>query len=130
LPKVLYSPFYGVGLTLKLQSLFFNAKFPVSPQILAVDANVKLHSHNYFLDLTLQAGFIGLILMLNFLYQISRHSYKLNNTYGLSTAFMILAIFMKYMVDDQMEGSRGLIFWFFIVLTYVKVLNLGKHKLE
>ncbi len=34
---------------------------------------------------------------------------------------------MKNMVDDEINWSRGLIYWFFIVLTYATVLTLA-HK--
>ena len=66
LAKMFYSPIHGVGIGQKVVALFYTKKFPISNDIFATDPNIALHGHNYFLDLWLQAGVIGLVLMLLF----------------------------------------------------------------
>ncbi len=128
LGNIFYSPFHGVGLGLRLESLFYTKKFPIPYEIYKIDPNIALHGHNYFLDLWLQAGVIGLGLMLLFFYKISRISYERSKKYGPAVFFMIFVIVMKNMVDDEINGSRGLIYWFFIVLTYASVLTLSRKQ--
>lgn len=128
LAKMFYSPIHGVGIGQKVVALFYTKKFPISNDIFATDPNIALHGHNYFLDLWLQAGVIGLVLMLLFFYKICRISYERSKKYGLTVFFMIFVIIMKNMVDDEINGSRGLIYWFFIVLTYASVLTLSRKQ--
>ncbi len=130
LGNILYSPFHGVGLGLRLESLFYTKKFLIPYEIYKIDPNIVFHAHNYFLDLWLQIGIIGLVLILLFFYKISLISYKRNKQYGVAVFFMLFVIIMKNMVDDEINGSRGLIYWFFIVLTYATVLTLSRKQDE
>ncbi|MDQ5922243.1 MAG: hypothetical protein QG673_2302 [Pseudomonadota bacterium] len=128
--KIFYSPIYGVGLGLKLESYFFTTHFPLSSELYKMDTNIALHAHNYFLDLLLQTGFVGLFIMIFLLYKISYAAYEHNSRYGLSVFFMILVIVMKNLVDDEIDGSRGLIYWLFIIITYVTVMYRKKANFK
>ena len=128
LDRLSYSPIHGIGLGLKLESLFYTKKFPIPPEIFNLDKHIALHAHNYFLDTILQGGIISLAFLLLFLYKISKISYTRDAKSGLAVFFMIFVIIMKNMVDDDINGARGLIYWFFIVLTYVTVLNFYSDK--
>lgn len=126
--RLSYSPIYGIGLGRKLQSLFYPQKFPIPTEIYNLDPHIALHAHNYFLDNVLQGGFISLVFLLLFFYKICQISYQRDKKYGLSVFFMIFVIIMKNMIDDEIDGSRGLIYWFFIVLTYSTVLKLSSKQ--
>ena len=128
IPKIMYSPYYGVGISLKLQSLFFTTKFPIPHDLFNHDPHIVLHAHNYFIDLILQIGIIGFVLFLILIYKLSKAAHKLNSKVGFSVLFMILAILLKNMVDDQIDGSHGLVCWFFIILTYATTVHLSKSK--
>ncbi|MBP9741802.1 MAG: O-antigen ligase family protein [Burkholderiales bacterium] len=125
--KIFYSPIYGVGLGLKLESWFFTTHFPIAPELYKMDTNIALHAHNYLVDLLLQTGFIGLCIMLFFFYKISDAAYKHNEKYGFAVFFMVLVIIMKNLVDDEIDGSRGLIYWLFIIMTYVTVMKKSSN---
>ena len=128
LGNLFYSRFHGVGLGLRLESLFYTKNFSIPYEIYKIDPNIALHAHNYFLDLWLQTGVIGLALILLFFYKICRISYIRSKKYGLAIFFMIFVIIMKNMVDDEINGARGLIYWFFIVLTYANVIALSRKQ--
>lgn len=127
LDKIFYSPVRGIGLGLKLESSFYTTRFPIPPEIFSLDPNIELHAHNYFLDLMLQTGVVGLSMMVFFFYKICRESYLQDNKAGWAVFFIIFVIMMKNMVDDEIDGSRGLIYWFFIVAAYVSIQIATKH---
>ena len=85
------------------------------PPDFCVDGQNTIDAHNSFIDLLMQAGFLGLILYLVFL----KESLVLKNNIYLTIAFLSLLVFsLSHFV------LRQPIFWMYLIMIY----SLNKAK--
>ncbi len=125
LPKLLLFPITGVGVELKsLQYIVIN--YPVPDDLLFIDRGMLYHSHNVFVDIALTQGFIGLMFFLIMLYKMNKEVIQLGGQYRFVTLYMCVAIFSKFMVDDRFDGHNMIVFWFFILSSYI----IGKKLIK
>ncbi len=130
LPKVLVSPIIGVGVGKNCLQTFFLTHYPPSAQLLAEHSALQWTSHNFFLDLLLTQGIVGLVIYLLALYKITYTSFQYaiynNIKYKFVTFYIIIGIFSKFLVDNSMDDRPILVFWFFIICSYL----INKNKLN
>ena len=127
IPKILISPIFGFGLTLKLLQTYMPSTYHILQEYIIMDPHIQLHAHNLLIDTILQQGVIGLYLFLWLFYGLYKklHDCKANCNPFLYVCLVILA---KNMVDDQYEGSKTIIFWSFILITYMTSLYLAQKQ--
>lgn len=114
------SPIYGVGVG--RDSLhYYVVNYPIPESILQTNPFTPFTSHNFFLDLILTQGIIGLILFIVFLYKIITASIKqsTNVKFKYMSLYMVIAIFSKFLVDNQFDNRKIFIFCFFILCGYL-----------
>lgn len=113
------SPFYGVGVGRDALQ-YYIANYPVPTKILKINPFTVYTSHNFFIDLLVTQGIIGLIIFILMLYKINAAAIKLNVVpkYKYVTLYMTVAVFSKFLVDNQFDNRKMFVFWFFILLGY------------
>lgn len=123
LPKLWYSPIYGIGLGLGQLHEFYVKKFPVDPVALQINPFIAFHAHNVFIDMALAIGFVGLFLFLLFLFKTIYTACK-NYSYQACSYISILVVVLgKNSVDDLFEGSKALYLWLIIIVVYITMQN-------
>ncbi len=122
------SPVYGIGVGRDSLYYFYNTHYPVPSNIFLRNPFTPYTSHNFFLDLLLTQGFIGLSIYLFVLFQINSYSIKFasNVKYKYVTFYISLAVYSKFLVDNQLDNRKILIFWFFIITSYLISTNYNK----
>ena len=127
IPKILLSPVIGFGLTLKLLQTYMPSTYHIPNEYIALDPHIALHAHNILIDTILQQGLIGLTLFLWLFYELYK---KLRDCRANCNPFvyMCLVILAKNLVDDQYEGAKTIIFWSFILITYLTSLSSNKNN--
>lgn len=122
------SPVYGIGVGRDSLYKFYNTFYPVPSELLARNPFTPYTSHNFFLDLVLTQGFIGLILYLFVLFQINSNSIRCayDSRFKYVTLYTSLAIYTKFLVDNQLDNRKILVFWFFILVSYIVNINYKK----
>lgn len=128
MPHLLDSPFYGVGLGLRSISNYYTKMYPVPVSWMDINPFIKLHAHNIFIDLALEIGFIGLGLFSVFLYKTISHAIKHYGYYGYAYASMLVVALGKNSVDDFFEGSKGIMFWLIIIISYLLAGKYAKNN--
>lgn len=117
------SPVVGIGVGRDSLQHFYGHFYPVSAELIARNPFTPYTSHNFFLDLQVSQGVIGLLIYMIMLTKINITSYKnaivKNNKYEFVTLYITLAIFTKFLVDNQLDNRKVLVFWFFIVASYL-----------
>lgn len=114
------SPIYGVGIG--RDSLhYYVVHYPVPENILQANPFTPYTSHNFFLDLVLTQGVIGLIVFMVFLYKVVRASINqcVNAKFKYMSLYMVIAIFSKFLVDNQFDNRKIFVFCFFILCGYL-----------
>lgn len=114
------SPIYGIGVG--RDSLHYYAtSYPVPEYIMKINPFTPFTSHNFFLDLLVTQGAVGVILFLMLLYKINVYAIKtnINAEHRYVTLYMTIAIFSKFLVDNQFDNRKIFIFWFFILMGYL-----------
>lgn len=114
------SPIYGVGVG--RDSLhYYVVNYPVPESILQANPFTPFTSHNFFLDLILTQGVIGLILFVYFLYKVIRTSIRqsANVKFKYVSLYMVIGMFSKFLVDNQFDNRKIFVFCFFILCGYL-----------
>jgi|GEM_PF-5763594 len=128
LPKLLYSPIYGIGLGLGQLHEFYVSRFPVDPDALKINPFIAFHAHNIFIDMALAIGFPGLIL---FLWLLGITIIDLGKRYSYDVCgyiSILLVVLGKNCVDDLFEGSKGLFLWLMVILVYISINTRNNIK--
>lgn len=128
LPKLLYSPIYGVGLGLGQLHEFYVKNFPVDPAALRVNPFIAFHAHNVFIDMALAIGFTGLFLFLWFLLKTIYLACREYGYQASSYISILIVILGKNSVDDLFEGSKALFLWLMVIAVYVTMRRTGDKK--
>lgn len=114
------SPIYGIGVGRDILYYYVD-NYPIPNNILETNPFTKYTSHNFFLDLLVTQGFIGLIIFIIALCKINLSAIRncVNVKYKYVSVYMTIAVFSKFLVDNQFDNRRLAVFWFFIIMGYL-----------
>lgn len=116
-PHLLNSPIYGVGLGVReLANYYSLGKYPVPHEWAVINPLIYVHSHIVFVDIALETGFIGIFLYVLFLYKLIKNIFSNYGYYAWAALSIMIVAFGKNLVDDLFEGSKGVIYWLFMIV--------------
>jgi len=109
---VLDAPWLGMGFGKKVPHEYYKTQYSGNP-ILAGEKGWQ-HAHNLFLNIALQVGVVGVVILLWLLlaltwsFAVRRHNAPVAAWAGLA---LLLALVLKNMTDDFMRDAMAMYFW-------------------
>ncbi len=89
--------------------------------------HIRYNPHNQFLQTTLEIGFVGLLMLISYIFGLFRMAWKNKNAF---LAILAGGLFFNALFESVLQRQSGIVFFSFMLSLMVMILMMNNQKSE